>query len=1377
MNQAATDKGTDLLAFLEATATLRRRRFSTYGDGDRVVWFGDVPAGHAECRSPFLVENAEDLGELWLEIRKKRMPMRPPVPEAVADWVYPEELDQTEREPDLFAEIFVLVEVEQDLLDFGNPPEMRSELRRLEDHPEVEEVWLEYLVDQWEPWAKEMRRWQEIQNVYENLDFMRRRLEEAEERYELLLAVGLLQWRDPMDTPVRRHLLTAPAEIVLDAARGLLSVVPAASFERFRIELDMLDLQHQPSLDGDAIESRLDELDIEAWNTPRLAPILREIANRLRSDAQVDDERFIPADRAEERPRVSYAPALVLRERRPTGYDDLIRKFLESAGDGGLEATRPWSLLLREGDPPEDGTGGPGFDRDDETPGRGIPERFLFPLPANDEQREIVHRLHGNPCVLVKGPPGTGKSHTIANLISHLLAMGDRILVTAQAPKALAVLGELLPADVRDLSVTALGSSREDQRHLEESVRGILRRKSEWRGLAHDRDAIDRTEKRLLALEGESAKAERFLRESREAETHPHVLPGGYQGTAAQIARRLNERREQLGWLPDRDGPDGPFPLDEADTAFLAEMHARLDQETLAELRLEAGAAQLPEPDRFKALVATAAAAEKAAVRAAGSAVPEKVEALDQSPSASLDALRSTLVDLENLAAKATRVLGEPTETILADLLAGSVDQWNRLALETEALLRDATALLRQLGSTRVELPSGIPPDRLRTDAQQRLAHFRQGGRRGFGILAPRVVKETAYIEKSCLADGRRPDSVERLASIVAHLDLDRNIQEIARLWPDALPALPDWKQAVARARDLTNELRALLEFFDSKQAASIAASLPGERTSLSLPDERNQWIGAMTAELAKRAAQGARAELEEVLEAIRECRNGATHPCLAALADAVKARDIDGYRSAWDERERVRKQKERLTRYDALLDKLDRSCPGLAELLRSTAGDSEWTGRVRAMKQAWAWTGAHAWLCQVSDAGAFEERVREFHRLQRSIEKTTGELVSVRAWRAFFDRLDQPTVHSLNAWTKAVGRIGKGTGKYAYRHRRTARRYLMDCVPRIPAWVMPLHRLWDMVDAEPGLFDTVIVDEASQASVDALALLLLAKRIIVVGDDKQNSPEAVGVPEDSIARLAREHLKRFRFRDEFRPDTSLFDHAERSFEHPITLCEHFRCVPEIIRFSNDLCYRDAPLIPLRQAPPNRLPAMESRFVAEGACEGKGARIVNRAEAAAVVDEIERIIDDEDYQGKSIGVIALQGSAQAHLIEHELAKRLDPETMEERRLRCGGPAAFQGDERDIVFLSLVVAPNVRHRALATLPDQRRFNVAMSRARDQVRLFHSVRQHDLGPDDLRRKLIAFFETSAQGAFHRQSEDLERLEREARSRRLRGNQPEP
>ena len=58
------------------------------------------------------------------------------VPETVADRVHPDELDQTETEPDLCAEIFVLVEVVQDVFEFADPREERSELRRLADYPQ-----------------------------------------------------------------------------------------------------------------------------------------------------------------------------------------------------------------------------------------------------------------------------------------------------------------------------------------------------------------------------------------------------------------------------------------------------------------------------------------------------------------------------------------------------------------------------------------------------------------------------------------------------------------------------------------------------------------------------------------------------------------------------------------------------------------------------------------------------------------------------------------------------------------------------------------------------------------------------------------------------------------------------------------------------------------------------------------------------------------------------------------------------------------------------------------------------------------------------------------------------------------------------------------
>lgn len=645
-------------------------------------------------------------------------------------------------------------------------------------------------------------------------------------------------------------------------------------------------------------------------------------------------------------------------------------------------------------------------------------------------------------------------------------------------------------------------------------------------------------------------------------------------------------------------------------------------------------------------------------------------------------------------------------------------------------------------------------------------------------MFAPRVVRETRYIVEGCRVDGKKVAQVEQLRCVRDHLELRRKIRELQELWGAPLAEVSSARQAVSRARELTAELTELLAFFRSEKAASLINVLGPDRVALASVTDRSEWLKAIDALLASRAARDAQQDFGRLMETIRGLQHSQKdHPSLRHLEDAARARDVAAWRTAWQERERVRREKRRLAHYDGLLARLDGLCPGIAELLRNTSGDPAWGNRVRKLRDAWTWAAARAWLRRISDAKAYEARVQDYHRLKQKIEKATEELAANRAWQAFFDRLDEKTVQSLNAWTRAVDRIGKGTGKHAYRHRRTARQYHRDCVPSIPAWVMPLHKLWDSVDAVPGLFDTVIVDEASQAGVDALVLLLLAKRIVVVGDEKQNSPEAVGVLEDDIARLAREHLSAFRFRDEFRPDTSLFDHAERTFGSHITLREHFRCVPEIIRFSNDLCYRDAPLIPLRQAPPERLPPLRSRFVDEGACEGSGQRIRNRAEAYALVETIAKLVDDEAYDGKTMGVIALQGHDQAQLIETLLAQRLDPGVIAERRLRCGEPATFQGDQRDVMFLSLVIAPNVNYRALTRLPDQRRFNVAMSRARDQVWLFHSVRPHDLGPDDLRRRLVSFFENPQHGVLATLFEDLDRLEREARGPRRLGNQPDP
>jgi superfamily I DNA and/or RNA helicase len=126
---------------------------------------------------------------------------------------------------------------------------------------------------------------------------------------------------------------------------------------------------------------------------------------------------------------------------------------------------------------------------------------------------------------------------------------------------------------------------------------------------------------------------------------------------------------------------------------------------------------------------------------------------------------------------------------------------------------------------------------------------------------------------------------------------------------------------------------------------------------------------------------------------------------------------------------------------------------------------------------------------------------------------------------------------------------------------------------------VLDLHRVYDTVKVTPGLFDFVIVDEASQCGPEALPLCFLAKKLLVVGDEHQISPEAVGVTRDHIDYFMKHYLSDFEHADSFDLESSLFDHGKRRFGNRVVLREHFRCVPEIIRFSNDLCYSSTPLI------------------------------------------------------------------------------------------------------------------------------------------------------------------------------------------------------
>lgn len=135
---------------------------------------------------------------------------------------------------------------------------------------------------------------------------------------------------------------------------------------------------------------------------------------------------------------------------------------------------------------------------------------------------------------------------------------------------------------------------------------------------------------------------------------------------------------------------------------------------------------------------------------------------------------------------------------------------------------------------------------------------------------------------------------------------------------------------------------------------------------------------------------------------------------------------------------------------------------------------------------------------------------------------------------------------------------------------------------------------------------------------------------------------------------------------------------------------------------------------------------------------------INLAEARIIVDEIKAIAADPIMACRSIGVVCLLGNKQALRIWDLLTDELGPEIIQRHQIACGDARTFQGKERDIMFLSMVSAPNKVGAPLARGTFAQSFNVAASRARDRMYLVRSVELEHLSRADVfRRGLIEHF----------------------------------
>ena len=338
--------------------------------------------------------------------------------------------------------------------------------------------------------------------------------------------------------------------------------------------------------------------------------------------------------------------------------------------------------------------------------------------------------------------------------------------------------------------------------------------------------------------------------------------------------------------------------------------------------------------------------------------------------------------------------------------------------------------------------------------------------------------------------------------------------------------------------------------------------------------------------------------------------------------------------------------------------------------------------------------------------------------------------------------RLSAAIKAALVEFVRALARIGRGTGKTAWMHRRTARDAMERCYGAVPCWIMPTWRVAEQLPAELGAVDLVIIDEASQSDVTELPALLRGKKILVVGDDRQVSPTAPFVTQEKIGQLRHHYLGDMPFKSLLEPGESIYDLMRAVFPNErLMLKEHFRCVEPIIRFS--MQFYPETMLPLRiPAAHERLDPPLIDIYAPHGTRGRRKKI-NEVEADIIVEEIAALTARAAMRERTIGVISLIGAEQAEHIRTRLSEKIGEELMQRHSILCGDSATFQGSERDIVYLSMV-ADSANKTALTMLRYEQRFNVAVSRARDRVVLVRSVKREELNPNDLKARLIAHFE---------------------------------
>jgi len=1034
---------------------------------------------------------------------------------------------------------------------------------------------------------------------------------------------------------------------------------------------------------------------------------------------------------------------------------DLTQVTLANFNYKKMSLVRDYNQLIDDAVPP------PAFDRifsieprelEAQAP-RALPLHELYSVvPADATQDAAVAMARSGRSFIIQGPPGTGKSQTITNLIADYAARGKRVLFVCEKRAALDVVFNRLKSVGLDRLSCLIHDSQEDKKSFVMNLKDSYERwtkqddRLETLHASRDRtlDALARHLDRIAAFETASSRVpEATGANVRTLVRRRAALPETKALGAAE--------REQLPQLAEWDA------------------HRKLADRIHRTMAESFGLASLAEHP-FARLAPAMVASDRAYA---------EVEAAIGEGERIIDALDTALEDEALLLSSHTR---------LADALV--LVRAVRQAVETN--LAGNLALLDPGSSLSSHFAAGCAAlDRARKEAEaaaDAAANWRD----------PLTPEDTG----AALDQARRqePSFFKFLNGAWRHLK--RTVRErydfsAHAVEPSITAVLERLAARHATAAADAEARRAIAIRFATTDADALSAA-------------RDDWVNA-TAPMLRTLIGHVRAAAHPKELIVREAASAVQIEALAALCERFLMGADDMTIGALSEAMRdMREGLEDLPDLLPLLAATDAGGPRMAFAVRHlplTPPSIE----AHIMEEAFARILRNEPALQRFDAAELGSSAKRAAKARVLLQADNSATILASNHRRFRNHVKRSmlSVTQLDADGREFKRI-YSTGRRELEHefgksmRYRSIRDLSDdetgpvVIDLKPIWLMSPLSVSDTLPLHPKLFDVVIFDEASQIPVEeAVPALSRAPQVIVVGDEMQ-------LPPTSFFAAARDEDETITAEEDGQTVAiildadSLLNQAARNL--PATLLAwHYRSRSEaLISFSNaafydgrlitipDLVVADAAaaLEPLRSDDPTSAPTAVNRMLARAisfhpVADGVYEKRVNDPEARLIAAMIRDLLFRET--GLSIGIVAFSEAQQTE-IEDEIdalaaedkafAARLEAEYDREDDGQINGLFIknlenVQGDERDVILLSICYAPDATGRMAMNFGPinqrggEKRLNVIFSRARHHMAVVSTIRAesitntHNDGARAL-RTFLAFAEAQARGdAIHGQT----------------------